>query len=733
MKKESVPLQSALKKYFGFATFRPLQEAIIRDALAGKDVFALLPTGGGKSLCFQLPALVQPGLTVVVSPLIALMKDQVDALQASGVAATFLNSSLSPDESRALIRGLHHGEYRLLYVAPERLMLSGFLNDLQRWKPNLIAVDEAHCISEWGHDFRPEYRQISQLRGLLPDVPVMALTATATDRVRADIVEQLHLREPACYIASFNRPNLNYRVASKSGPYDQVLEFIRARPHESGIVYCQARKTAEGLAERLRADGVNARPYHAELPKETRAQNQELFLRDEVNVICATIAFGMGINKPNVRFVIHHDLPKNIEGYYQETGRAGRDGLPSECLLLFSAGDVVKQTRFIDEKPEPEKHVARSQLQQMVHYAEGAECRRSALLEYFGETFPHKNCGACDNCLSPRETYDGTLAAQKFLSCVYRIRERGGFGVGLNHILEVLTGADTEKIRKWGHKQLSTYGIGQEHSRPEWAVIGRELLRLGYVNQDEQKFNVIELTAKGRAVLKERNNIRLTKPMKVLEAVKRQVGDIACDEVLFERLRRLRKQAADERQVPPYIIFSDVALRQMARAYPENETEFRRVSGVGEKKLAEFGRLFLGEIASYLQSNPRQIFADDTFEVPSPAPPRRSKLTGTVLETLKMFRAGKSVEGIARQRALASGTILGHLAVAVEAGEAIDLPRFISAHEQAEIESALKQHPGVALSPAFQALGGRYDYGLLRLVRAAMSKPSEPKTRQASA
>ena len=733
MKQEPVPLLPLLKQRFGFATFRPLQEEIVRDALAGKDVFALLPTGGGKSLCFQLPALVQPGLTVVVSPLIALMKDQVDALQATGVAATFLNSSLSPDESRERIRGLHNGEYRLLYVAPERLMLSGFLNDLQRWKPNLIAVDEAHCISEWGHDFRPEYRRISQLRGLLPNIPVMALTATATERVRTDIVEQLHLREPACYVASFNRPNLNYRVVSKAGPYDQVLEFIRARPRESGIVYCQARKTAENLAERLRADGVKARSYHAELPKEIRSKNQELFLRDEVNVICATIAFGMGINKPNVRFVIHHDLPKNIEGYYQETGRAGRDGLPGECLLLFSAGDVVKQTRFIDEKPEPEKHVARAQLQQMVHYAESADCRRAALLEYFGETFPHESCGACDNCLSPRETYDGTLAAQKFLSCVYRIRERSGFGVGLNHIIEVLTGADAEKIRKWGHGQLSTYGIGREHSRPEWAVIGRELLRLGYVTQDAKKFNTIELTAEGRAVLKDRRAVRLTKAMKAAEPAARRVGEIACDEALFERLRELRKKLADERQVPPYIIFSDVALRQMARVYPGNETDFRRLSGVGEKKWAEFGELFLGEIASHLQSNPRQIFADDTFEAPSPAAPRRSKLTGTVLETLKMFQAGKSVESIARHRALNAGTILGHLAAAVEAGEAIDLPRCISAGGQAEIESALKQHPGVALSPAFQALGGRYDYGLIRLVRAAMSRTAEPETKEAGA
>ena len=714
-----------LKQYFGFTSFRPLQEEIIRDALAGKDVFALLPTGGGKSLCFQLPAMAQPGLTVVVSPLIALMKDQVDALQASGVPATFLNSSLAAGESRARLRGLHNGQYRLLYAAPERLMLSGVMSDLQRWNVNLLAVDEAHCISEWGHDFRPEYRQLADLRQLFPTVPMMALTATATERVRKDIVTLLKLREPSCYVASFNRPNLTYRVFAKNKPYQQVLEFVRGRPRESGIVYCQSRKSTESVAQRLNEDGVKARPYHAGLTTKERTEHQELFLRDEVRVICATIAFGMGINKPNVRFVLHYDLPKNIEGYYQETGRAGRDGLPSECVLLFSAGDVVKQTSFIDEKPDPrEQQIARAQLQQMVHYAESAGCRRRVLLGYFGEPLERESCDGCDNCLSPRQTFDGTLAAQKFLSCVYRIRERTRFGVGLNHVIEVLTGADTEKIRRWGHEQLSTYGIGTEHTRPEWGAIGRELVRLGHLRQTSEKFSVLELTPEGLAVLKERRRVTLTKPISAPEPKAHRAGEIACDEVLFERLRQVRKRLADERGVPPYIVFSDVSLRQMARHYPVSEGEFARISGVGEKKLREFGEVFLAEIAAHLGTNPRQIFADDSFALPAPLP-GRAGLGDTARETLRCFRAGASVEQIAAQRQLTPGTIYGHLTEAARMGEPIDLSRFFTVAELCEVAGAFNRPSDTGgLTGVFEALGGRYDYHRLRIFRAAMKLQS---------
>src|SRR6266704_1915945 len=402
-------LIATLKKSFGYDQFRPLQEQIINDSLAGRDVFVLMPTGGGKSLCFQLPALMRDGLTIVVSPLISLMKDQVDALQTSGIPATYLNSTLDRDQSKARWRGLHRGEYRMLYVAPERLMLETFLERALNWRIAQFAIDEAHCISEWGHDFRPEYRDLKKLREHFPDAPVIALTATATERVRADIVKQLKLREPRCYVASFDRPNLTYRVIPKSAPYEQLLALIRSRPTDSGIVYCASRKSTESLARNLNEDGITAKPYHAGLTTSERSKHQDAFLRDDVRVITATIAFGMGINKPNVRFVVHYDLPKNIESYYQETGRAGRDGLPSECLLLFSPGDRVKYGRFIDEKPDlKEREIARAQLEQIVHYAECATCRRGYLLNYFGEPVSEEDCGGCDNCRAPREALGGT-------------------------------------------------------------------------------------------------------------------------------------------------------------------------------------------------------------------------------------------------------------------------------------------------------------------------------------
>lgn len=705
--------QTALKKYFGYDAFRPLQEEIVRDALAGRDVFALMPTGGGKSLCFQLPALLRDGLTIVVSPLIALMKDQVDSLQASGVAATFLNSTLDGNEARARLRGLYNGEFRMLYVAPERLMLEGFLEKAQQWNVAQIAIDEAHCISEWGHDFRPEYRELKKLRALFPDVPTMALTATATVRVREDILRQLKLRDPQVYIASFDRPNLTYRVVPKASPYDQLLTFLKARPDESGIVYCASRKSTDSLARKLNEDGIPAKPYHAGLESAERTRHQEMFLRDDARVITATIAFGMGINKSNVRFVVHHDLPKNIESYYQETGRAGRDGLPSECVLLFSASDVVKQQRFIDEKSESEARIAREQLRQMVHYAEARECRRSILLRYFGEERPDESCGGCDNCLTPRETFDGTIAAQKFLSCIHRVRAKSGFSFGLNHIVEVLTGAETDAVRTRGHDELSTYGIGKDLKREAWQAIGRELLRLGLVAVAPGKFATLELTDAGMEALRSRQSITLTKPAEVptKRRTKARAGEIECDEALFAALRDVRRKLADERNVPAYVIFSDVALREMARNYPATPAEFRRIPGVGEQKLRDFAEPFLSAIAHYLEENGRKSFSQ------SSAAPTKS-LNESERETLRRFQAGESVDQIARQRGFVRGTILTHLAGAIESGAPLTFEQFFTAVQRAEIAGAFHEAGPRNLTGARELLAGKYDGAELRIFRA---------------
>jgi len=601
----------ALKRYFGHDSFRPQQEAIIAAGLAGEDVFALLPTGGGKSLCYQLPAVVSEGLTVVISPLIALMKDQVDGLEANGIHATFLNSSLGKTEARKRYAKLFAKEYKILYVAPERLMLAGFLEDLKEWGMSRIAVDEAHCISEWGHDFRPEYRQLANLRKLFPKIPVMALTATATDRVRTDIVNQLQLKKHRYFVASFNRPNLSYRVEAKQAVARQITKYIQKRPFESGIVYCYSRKSAEQLADRLRQEGIEALAYHAGMTPLQRAANQEAFIRDEVKIICATIAFGMGIDKPNVRYVIHQDLPKNIEGYYQETGRAGRDGLPSECIMFFSPGDVAKQLQFIADKPnQQERDVAKTQLRQMVHYSESAVCRRKELLRYFSEDWPEDNCGNCDNCNEPKESFDGTIPAQKLMSCVFRIKQAGSFAVGLNHIVDILLGSKSEKIFKWGHHRLTTYDIGGEYKRPQWQAFGRELIRLGYLLQNTIKHNTLELTEKGRIALRERHSISLTQPF--LPTAKSGVpsgssaatAGIECNEELFAILRSLRMEVARDQGIPPYIVFSDVTLREMARYFPIDEEELSEISGVGMKKLEAYGPQFMEAIEEFLEANP---------------------------------------------------------------------------------------------------------------------------------
>ncbi|MEO6912384.1 MAG: DNA helicase RecQ, partial [Candidatus Baltobacteraceae bacterium] len=543
----------------------------------------------------------------VISPLIALMKDQTDALSANGIPATFLNSSIDARTTVQRLDGLDAHRYKLLYVAPERLALAGFLAHLEGWNLEQIAVDEAHCVSEWGHDFRPEYRQIAKLRERYPMVPMLALTATATDRVRQDIERFLQLRNPHYFVSSFNRPNLRYSVFDKRDAAKQLVAYVQARGKESGIVYGQSRQTAEDLAAKLSAAGVRARPYHAGLSAAERARNQELFIRDEVQVICATIAFGMGIDKPNVRFVAHYDIPKNLEGYYQETGRAGRDGLPSECALFFNGGDAAKQRHFITQiEDEHERAQAQTRLREMLDFAASAYCRRVHLLRYFGEPAQAADCGNCDNCLVPPERIDATVAAQKLLSCVYRIRSRSGFSVGSHHVVDVLFGESTDKVLKWGHDRLPIFGIGSEYSKNEWLSFVSELLALGCLEQ-EAPYRTLALTEEGRTALRERRTFVFAKPKTVEPLKKSRKGRTGSQSIasgdgdLFESLRRLRKELADERGVPPYVVFSDVTLREFASQRPHSKAAFRAISGVGDIKLETYGEIFIDAISRYAE------------------------------------------------------------------------------------------------------------------------------------
>ncbi|GAA5481290.1 DNA helicase RecQ [Haloferula sargassicola] len=716
------PLHELLKTHFGYDSFRPLQEDIMHSALGGRDTLAILPTGAGKSLCYQLPALAREGLTLVVSPLIALMKDQVDQLSASGIPATFLNSTLEPDEARRRLDAIRAGKLKLVYLAPERLMGGRFLETVRSWQVTALAVDEAHCISEWGHDFRPEYRRLRELRAALPGVPVIALTATATPRVREDIVRQLGLRDPAVFLASFNRPNLHYLVEPKKDAVKRIARFILERGQDSGIVYCQSRKRTEEMAAALRHAGIAALPYHAGLDAAARARHQEAFLRDETRVICATVAFGMGIDKPDVRFVIHADLPKNLEGYYQETGRAGRDGLPADCLLLFSRGDVMKHVGFIQEIPDDEaRQHAHAQLEQMADFAESDACRRIDLLGYFGETWTEENCGACDACLSPRETWDATVEAQKLLSCAIRVRQADGGDVGLRHLADILIGSRSEKILAHQHDRLRTYGIGREHPAAVWAEIGRQLVRKGWLAQESGRFPTVAVTREGMAVLRARESVILTRPLASAKTpTSRRTGDIECDMELFDALRTLRKQLADTAGVPPYVVFSDVSLRHMARAYPTDDAEFLRIPGVGERKLADFGPAFLPLISDWLKTHPRRDFVPlESLPEPKLPPPPPNP---TSLITLELFRSGRSLEEIAAERGLSLSSIEGHLAMVIEAGENIDPRHFYTAGEEAEMRAAFDGYTEEALKPVHEHLGGRISYGKLRLFRAAESR-----------
>jgi ATP-dependent DNA helicase RecQ len=593
------PLRHTLRTVFGLRDFRPRQREIIEDLVNGRDAFVLMPTGGGKSLCYQMAALHRPGVAIVVSPLIALMKDQVDSLAATGVRAAFYNSSLDGVAARRVLAQLHAGGLDLLYVSPERLMSPEFLGRLDGIEVGLIAVDEAHCVSQWGHDFRPEYAALGALRERFPGVPLIALTATADPQTRNDIVRVLHLNRAAWHVTSFDRPNIRYMVLEKHRPLEQLQRFLRTQGQEAGIVYALSRKRVEEIAQQLAASGLRAAAYHAGLAAGVRDDVQERFIRDELQIVVATVAFGMGIDKPDVRFVVHHDLPRNIEGYYQETGRAGRDGLPAEALLLYGAQDVVIARQMLESTSNPaQRRVESHKLQAMVAFAESLTCRRQVLLGYFGETLGQP-CGNCDVCLNPPEAMDATEAARKALSCVYRVGSR----FGVKHVVDVLRGADTERIRSLGHDRLSTYGIGREFSDAEWTSIIRQLIHRGYLLQDIADYSVLKLTAAARPLLRGEARLELARPRvrekPAAKAPKSPLSLAAGELPLFEALRALRRRLAEELGVPPYVVFGDVTLVEMSHLRPQRPDELLGITGIGQVKLERYGEAFLAVIRDH--------------------------------------------------------------------------------------------------------------------------------------
>jgi len=712
----SATIHTTLKTVFGYHQFRAPQQEVIERIIAGEDVFLVMPTGGGKSLCYQIPALHRDGVAIVVSPLISLMKDQVDALLANGVQAACLNSSLSSAEARQVSRQMDSGELDLLYVAPERLMMPEFLERLASSKLALFAIDEAHCISQWGHDFRPEYTQLGRLRQLFTSVPIVAMTATADPETRKDILNQLGLPDATVFVAGFDRPNITYTVIPKEKPLAQLASFLRNRRDESGIVYALSRKRVEQVAEKLQTAGFSAAAYHAGLPDDERRRVQEAFQRDDIRIVVATVAFGMGIDKPNVRFVVHYDLPKSVESYYQETGRAGRDGLPSEALMLFGMGDLMTARKLIENSDNAERvRIEIQKLNAMAAYGEALTCRRRALLSYFGDKLD-SDCGNCDICTDPPQRFDATVQAQKALSCVYRTGER----FGMMYLIEVLRGSKNQRVLDLKHDKLSTSG---DRCRHPGRSVGKHFSPVNSSGLSDAGLYPLWRTLPfpaARPVLKGETAVILGKSRDTKETMERSTkksGRKDYDQVLFDRLRALRKRIAVEASVPPFVVFSDATLAEMARRQPDELHDLRQVSGVGEQKAKKYGDAFLAEIRQYRNSS-----VDHQPEASLTGEELQLTVSATKRETLRLYKEGHTLAEIAVRRGLTEVTIAGHLEDLVVAGADIDPLRFVMEEKVPLIMEKLKQFGETALSRLKEELPDTVTYGDIRLVRAAWSR-----------
>ena len=713
-------IQQTLQQYFGYNSFRHNQEEIIENVLAKKDSIVLMPTGGGKSLCYQIPALVLEGITIVVSPLIALMKDQVDALKLNGVAAAFLNSSQSFSEQSSIIQQLKNNRLKLLYVAPERLLgQNGLLNYLKEINVSLFAIDEAHCISHWGHDFRPEYLVLGQLKKQFPAVPIIALTATADSLTKKDIIQKLEVTDYTVYENSFNRPNISYYIKQKRNYFNQLTDFLSEHKEDSGIIYCLSRSSTEKLAGDLRDEGYEAAAYHAGLEKNIKEENQDKFLKDEIKIIVATIAFGMGINKSNVRFVVHVDMPKNIEGYYQETGRAGRDGLPSEAILFYSASDVFKLKSFARvEGNEAQSKVMLKKLDQMAAFCETRQCRRKYLLNYFDE--PAANfCGSCDVCLSEEEKTDATIEAQKLLSAVTRLQER----FGINYVIDFLRGSSTARTE---HQAIKTFGIGKDISKDQWKMYVKDMLQLGYLQQSDTEYPVLQLNEVSKQILRGEMQVMLVKSVSVNKEIvqKSSVAEpVHAD--LFKKLKAIRYDLAKEENVAAFQVFSDATLMELATYLPLTNAALAKISGFGAIKLERYGNNFLDAIIDYCVANNLTTKIDAKM-------PKRQRKSSTVEKTtdtkklsLQLFQLGRSVDEIAFERGLSTGTVEGHLAHFIFSGE-LKINELVNAEKLKVIAVAIEaNNNSLAIAPIKQKLGDGYSYGEITAVMNYLRRMSE--------